>query len=171
MRTVAPVYQSEVCLPSQRGWHVCCQVTMMLFGLMLAYWMNYGFYFHPGSLQWRFPLCFQIVFAVYNIVLTMFLPDTPRWLMWHEPTPDRGLLVLSRLRDKPIDHPVVQREKEDILAAIKLESDEEGTWMDLFRDGGTQANKRFYLALGIQFMQQMTGELISLISVAMKLGY
>jgi len=29
---------------------------------------------------------------------------------------------------------------------------------DLFRDNGNAAHKRFYLALGIQFMQQMTGE-------------
>lgn len=154
---VAPVYQSEVCLPSQRGWHVCCQVTMMLFGLMLAYWMNYGFYFHPGPVQWRFPLLFQMVFAVYIIAVTVFLPDTPRWLMWHESSPDRGVVVLSRLRNRPVDDPVVQTEKEDILTAIRLESQEEGTWTDLFRDGGTAANKRFYLALGIQFMQQMTG--------------
>jgi MFS family permease len=131
---------------------------MLLLGLMLAYWINYGFYFHEGSIQWRFPLLFQIVFAVYVIVITAFLPDTPRWLMLHESTPDRGLLVLSRLRSRPISDPVVQKEKEEILAAINLETNEEGTWMDLFRDGGCAANKRFYLALGAQFMQQTSGK-------------
>lgn len=130
---------------------------MMLFGLMIAYWMNYGFYFHPGPVQWRFPLLFQIVFALYIIVVGVFLPDTPRWLMWHRPTSDEGPVVLARLRNRPIDDPIVTREKEEIIEAISLESEEEGTWMDLFRDGGTKANKRFYLALGIQFMQQMTG--------------
>ncbi|RHZ70339.1 hypothetical protein CDV55_108421 [Aspergillus turcosus] len=155
LTSVAPVYQSEVCLPSQRGWHICCQVTMMLFGLMLAYWMNYGFYFHPSSLQWRFPLCFQMVFAVYIIVVTLFLPESPRWLMFHKPSSDRGVRVISSLRDKPVDDPAVRLEEEDIRHAIGLE--EGGSWSDLLRDGGTAANKRFYLALGIQFMQQMTG--------------
>ena len=40
----------------------------MSFGLMLAYWVKYGFYFHPGNVQWRFPLLFQLVFAVHICV-------------------------------------------------------------------------------------------------------
>lgn len=62
--SVAPVYQSEVCLATQRGWLMCCELTTLLFGLFLAYWINYAFYFHPGGMQWRFPLLFQIVFAL-----------------------------------------------------------------------------------------------------------
>jgi hypothetical protein len=85
---------------------------------MLAYWINYAFYFLPGTTQWRFPLLFQIIFAVYIILVTIWLPETPRWLMFHEASPDRGTLVLSKLRDRPIDHPVVQKEKDEILAAI-----------------------------------------------------
>lgn len=129
----------------------------MLFGLMIAYWINYGFYFHSGPVQWRFPLLFQIIFAVYIIVVTAFLPDTPRWLMWHRPSNSEGPIVLSRLRNRPIDDSLVVGEKNEILEAIRIESQEEGTWMDLFRDGGTRADKRFYLALGIQFMQQLSG--------------
>jgi hypothetical protein len=128
---------------------------------MLAYWINYAFYFLPGTTQWRFPLLFQIIFAVYIILVTIWLPETPRWLMFHEASPDRGTLVLSKLRDRPIDHPVVQKEKDEILAAIALESGEEGTWMDLFRNGGTGNCKRFFLAVGAQFMQQTSGTFTS----------
>jgi MFS family permease len=35
--SVTPVYQSEISAAAQRGWQVCCQLTTMLFGLMLAY--------------------------------------------------------------------------------------------------------------------------------------
>ena len=66
--------------------------------------------------------------------------------------------MLARLRDKPIDHPAVQREKKDILDAIEMENHEQGSWLDLFRGAGIAADKRFYLAVGIQFMQQMSGE-------------
>lgn len=156
--SVTPVYQSEVSAAAQRGWQVCCQLTTMLFGLMLAYWINYGMYFYSGSVQWRFPLLFQCVFAVYILVLTLFLPDTPRWLMRHDGNATRGLLVLSRLRGVDVDHSIVQKEKDDIMEAISIEAEEEGTWGDLFRDNGISAHKRFYLAVGIQFMQQMSGE-------------
>jgi len=155
--SVTPVYQSEISLPEHRGWLVCCQLTSMLGGLMLAYWMNYGFYFHSSSVQWRFPLLFQCIFAIYVIAVTLWLPETPRWLMQHDPTPERGTAVLAKLRGLTSDNPVVQHERTEILNAIALEAKEEGTWMDLFKDHGIQGNKRSYLALGIQFMQQMTG--------------
>ena len=77
--------------------------------------------------------------------------------MRHEESHERGLVVLSRLRNKPMDDPIVQQEANEILEAIRIEAKEEGTWADLFRSNGIAANKRFYLALGIQFMQQMSG--------------
>ncbi|KAJ5281389.1 hypothetical protein N7478_006761 [Penicillium angulare] len=157
LTSVAPVYQSEICLPSQRGWHVSCQLTMMLFGLMLAYWINYAFYFQPGQVQWRFPLTFQALFAIYVLIVTPFLPDTPRWLMLHEPSSERGTIVLAKLRNKPEHDPVVQSERSDIMTAINIEAEEEGSWKSLFTDGGCAVNKRFFLALGIQFMQQTSG--------------
>jgi MFS family permease len=153
--SVTPVYQSEISPAQQRGWQVCCQLTTMLFGLMLAYWINYGFYFHPGGIQWRFPLLFQLVFAVYICVVTPFLPDTPRWLMRHRGVGE-GLVVLAKLRGKSEQDLVVQREKDEIMEAIRIESKEEGTWGDLFKSNGISAHKRFYLAVGVQFMQQMS---------------
>ena len=130
----------------------------MLFGLMLAYWINYGFFYQQDSAQWRFPLAFQAVFAIYCIIITIFLPDTPRWLLRYSASPEKGTAVLARLRGKDVNDPRVQREKNEILNAIEIESREEGTWRDLFRDAGISADKRFYLAVGIQFMQQMSGE-------------
>ena len=130
----------------------------MLFGLMLAYWINYGFFYQQSSLQWRFPLAFQAVFAIYCIGLTTFLPDTPRWLLRYSSSPDKGVAVLAKLRGKHVDDVDVQQEKKEIWDAIEIESREEGTWLDLFRSAGISADKRFYLALGIQFMQQMSGE-------------
>jgi MFS family permease len=134
---------------------------MMLFGLMLAYWINYAFYFHPGAIQWRFPILFQAAFAIYILIIAPFLPDTPRWLILHESTPERGTVVLSKLRNKPIEDVTVQREKNEIMAAINIEAEDEGSWKTLFSDGGCSANKRFFLALGIQFMQQTSGKPLS----------
>jgi MFS family permease len=156
--SVTPVYQSEISAAEQRGWQVCCQLSTMLFGLMLAYWINYGVFFVQSAFQWRFPLLFQCVFAIYILVLTIWLPDTPRWLMRRDGNEDRGLVVLGRLRGLGAESEIVQKEKDEIMEAIAIEEKEEGTWGDLFKDNGIKAHKRFYLALGIQFMQQMTGE-------------
>lgn len=91
-----------------------------------------------------------------KVVVTSFLPDSPRWLIRHDgvDNPERGLKVLSRLRDRPMNDPAVQAEKNAIVAAISIEAAEEGTWRDLFSSNGVQGHKRFALALGIQLMQQ-----------------
>jgi hypothetical protein len=81
---------------------------------------------------------------------------------------ENGLVVLSKLRGKPKDDIAVQTEKDEIMEAIRIESKEEGTWGDLFRSNGISAHKRFYLALGIQFMQQMSG--INIVSNIDQLG-
>ncbi|KAK4185116.1 general substrate transporter [Podospora australis] len=159
--SVCPVYQSEISAHKQRGWQVCCQLTTMLVGLALAYWINYGFYFYQGDAQWRVPLWIQCVFAVYILVLTPFLPDTPRWLFSHGSDAAAGKEVLARLRGKPQDHQEVQQEAEQIQLAIDRETKANNGhtpgWGDLFKPNGVSADKRFYLAIGIQFMQQMTG--------------
>lgn len=85
---------------------------------------------------------------------------------------DEGLVVLAKLRGKSEQDLAVQREKDEILEAIRIESKEEGTWGDLFRSNGIQAHQRFYLALGVQFMQQLSGINIAGMRKANKLpGY
>ncbi|KAK4228127.1 general substrate transporter [Podospora fimiseda] len=156
--SITPVYQSEVSRHEQRGWQVCCQLTTMLVGLALAYWVNYGFYFRPGEAQWRVPLALQCLFAGYILVMVPFLPDTPRWLLHRFPLePEQGREVLARLRGKKEDDEEVRQEVDEILKAVAREVRVEGTWGDLLRGNGVMANKRFALAVGIQFMQQMTG--------------
>lgn len=151
------MYQSEVSQPNHRGWLLACHLSCLLLGLLAAYWINYAFYFYDGDIQWRFPLLFQITGALYILVITVWLPDTPRWLIFQDGSSERGVLVLSKLRNKPVNDPIVQTEKDDILRAIQIERETEGSWRDLFRDGGCQGHRRFFLAVGILFMQQMSG--------------
>jgi len=155
--SICAVYQAEISVATHRGWLTCCQLTTMLFGLMIAYWLNYGLSFTTSTAQWRFPLAFQILFAIYTGFVTIFLPESPRWLMRHQPKSGLGLAVLAALRGQNDDHPQVRSEADEIREAIAVEETEEGGWLDVFRDGGVKGNARVALAMGIQFMQQMTG--------------
>jgi sugar porter (SP) family MFS transporter len=154
--SVAPVYQAEISETGQRGWLVCCQLTTMLVGLGLAYGIDYGFYFYPGEMQWRIPVGLQVVFAGYVLVAGIWVTDTPRWLV-RKGRKGEGKAVLARLRGLEVDDEDVVREVEEIEKAVLMEVQVQGGWGDLFRDNGVMANKRFYLAVGIQFMQQCSG--------------
>jgi hypothetical protein len=49
-----------------------------------------------------------------------FLPDTPRWY-YARGRHDEGDAVLARLNDVPVDSPIVQETKREILLAIEVE--------------------------------------------------
>lgn len=50
-------------------------------GFSLSNWLTLGFSFLSGSIAWRFPLAFQIVFTLIIYILCPFLPDSPRLLI------------------------------------------------------------------------------------------
>jgi len=49
-------------------------------GVMMAYWVDYGFSFVASAAQFRVPLALQIVFAVCTFAGIMVLPESPRWV-------------------------------------------------------------------------------------------
>lgn len=55
-----PTWQSECAKPKQRGMIIILSGAMIALGIMISYWVNYGFYFAAGSVRWRFPIAFQV---------------------------------------------------------------------------------------------------------------
>ena len=50
-----PVWQSEMAPPKIRGFLVLFEGALITLGIMISYWINYGFFFvtNHGSFQWR----------------------------------------------------------------------------------------------------------------------
>lgn len=46
---------------------------------MIAFWVDYGFYFLEGSVPWNFPIAFQSVFTVVVMWGLLYLPESSRW--------------------------------------------------------------------------------------------
>ncbi|CAO3645063.1 unnamed protein product [Cunninghamella echinulata] len=76
-----PVYQSEIAPPHSRGANICYECTLLVIGMSIAYWLEFGLYYVGGAFAWRFPLAFQNVFAIILLFGTLILPETPRWLV------------------------------------------------------------------------------------------
>jgi hypothetical protein len=45
-------------------------------GIMIAYWLNVGFFFPEGSVSWRFPIAFQMVF-IFFMLFCIVSPISP----------------------------------------------------------------------------------------------
>jgi len=68
------------------------------------------------------------VFSGYILLLTLFLPNTPRWLMRHDGNVEKGVEVLARLRGEGVGDVDVLRERGEILEAIEGEGKGEAGW-------------------------------------------
>lgn len=76
---------------------------MITGGICFSYWLDFGFSFlDPSTVAWRFPIGFQIFFAVLILLFILELPESPRWLIL-KGREDEAMSVLSALSDLPPD--------------------------------------------------------------------
>jgi hypothetical protein len=95
------------------------------------------------------------------------LPESPRWLYRHK-RPDEALQVLCDVYDMAPDDPKVMSESSGILEAIELETlHGEYKWSQILKRDEVQTGKRVLLAYGIQFMNQMGGINLVVVSSAL----
>lgn len=76
-----PIIQTEIAAPHRRGLMVGIEYTSQIGGYMLSCWVDYGFNFMlPTNMSWQGPFIIQIIMAFILLVMSFFLPETPRWL-------------------------------------------------------------------------------------------
>ncbi|RFU35482.1 hypothetical protein B7463_g870, partial [Scytalidium lignicola] len=155
--STAPVYLSECSPPRIRGALLTLQGTVTILGVVIAYWLDYGTSYSDAGFQWRFPLGFQAIFAVFLILQVIGLPETPRWLVENDQY-EEGRAVTAALLDKPLD----DEEVTGILADIRslLEEESRGgpfRFRELFTMGKTQNFRRLLITISVQLGQQFTG--------------
>ncbi|KAI9358821.1 general substrate transporter [Pilaira anomala] len=153
-----PVYQAELSPPKSRGAHVAFEASLLTVGVAIAYWLEYGLYFVPGEFAWRFPLAFQMVFAIVLGIASFILPESPRWLQAHG-YEDECKDVLARLwADGDVTHPRCMAEWEEIRDGIELERREGvSSYVELFKKGKMNNRYRVLLGMGGQLIQQFGG--------------
>lgn len=105
-------------------------------------------------MAWRFPLAFQITFAVIIFCSILNLPESPRWLVMQNRN-EEALDILEALNEKPRDDPTIKAELEAIEATVQEMS--KGTYRSLFRMSEYREFHRVALAYVVQMYQQISG--------------
>ncbi|KAL1986050.1 hypothetical protein VTN96DRAFT_7063 [Rasamsonia emersonii] len=153
--STVPTWQSECSKSHRRGPLVMVEGALITGGICISYWLDLAFSFlDPSTVSWRFPIAFQIVFALIILAFVMLLPESPRWLIL-KGREDEATDVLQALLDIPADDPLMVNE----LTAIKesvLESQSAG-YKDLFTMGEDRHFHRVVLAYVNQMFQQISG--------------
>lgn len=104
--------------------------------------------FAEGSISWRLPIAFQILFAVTVMVLIIDLPESPRFLIKSN-RHEEATQVLCRLFDEPETSELVISERQSIIHAIEIDEGEGTTWLSLLKDDSVKTRRRTLLAFAV----------------------
>lgn len=119
-----PTYMSETTISkTKRGPEVAIQCVYLIWGVALAYWVDFGFTRLDTQVSWRFPIALQAFFCLLSFIGMMLLPDTPRWY-YSKNRMEEGDDVLARLFARPLEDGDVQQQKREILDSLELEHKE-----------------------------------------------
>jgi MFS transporter, SP family, arabinose:H+ symporter len=77
LSAVIPTYITEISPEKNRGTLVSLYQLLVVIGILAAYVANY--YFSGMAGNWRYMLGLPLIFAILDIVLLFFLPESPIW--------------------------------------------------------------------------------------------
>ncbi|KAM0247630.1 hypothetical protein ACHAQJ_009770 [Trichoderma viride] len=115
------MYQSEIAPREIRGRIISVFQCFVNFGILIAFWIQYGTSHINGTASWRLPMGLQMI-ATLTLHITMwFMPESPRWLVQQD-RQEEALQVLAQVHaGGDINDSYVQAELAEIVAKISYE--------------------------------------------------
>ena len=150
------MYISESSRAENRGRMVLLEGFFAIGGVALASWIEFGLYYVQGNdVSWRFPIAFQLIFAIIVTSCILFLPESARWLVRKDRV-EEAATVLGRLEDTNGDSEAVAIGLDTIRRSLQDENGSERS-RNPFAFNDTRNFHRTCLAIGVNVIAQMFG--------------
>lgn len=165
LNAIVPAWAGEIADYSSRGQFIAIEFTLNIFGVVVAYWLEYGLAFADGgnsAFRWRFPIAFQIIPLVMLLIVCWAFPESPRWLAKVD-REDEAYYILQRLRGtEGEDKGKAEAELADIRNVVALEQkmSHQQSYFHMFfgtGSGDLHTGRRVQLVIWLQIMQSWTG--------------
>ncbi|EME40821.1 hypothetical protein DOTSEDRAFT_90925 [Dothistroma septosporum NZE10] len=105
LNAIVPVWATETAEHTSRGQFIAIEFTLNIFGVVVAYWLEFGLSFVDGGrspIRWRFPIAFQIIPLLFLLAIVWFFPESPRWLV-KVGRDEEARYILGRLRGQDME--------------------------------------------------------------------
>lgn len=165
LNAIVPVWATETAEHKSRGQFVSIEFTLNIFGVVVAYWLEYGCGFYKNgttSFTWRFPIAFQIIPLIFLLAIVWYFPESPRWLT-KVGREEEARYILGRLRGETgADAGRAEAEFQDIRNIAELErktAKAQSYFAMLFGigSGKLHTGRRVQLVVWLQIMQEWIG--------------
>lgn len=143
-----PLLNAELAPAEVRGALVTLQQLSIEFGILVAFWIDYGTNYIGGSGQgqhaaaWRLPLALQLAPCLILMSGIFFMPESPRWLV-NRNRDDEALTTLAHVRGLDPSHDLVQLEHLEVRAQKMFEEETSREKFPDYQDGSFKS--RFLL--------------------------
>jgi SP family arabinose:H+ symporter-like MFS transporter len=144
----APLYISEIAPPRLRGRLAGMFQFNIVFGILVAFVSN-ALLAGIGENAWRWMLGVAAFPSLLYAVMTLGIPESPRWLLSRKGDREAGIDVLRRIQPEASDAEI-QALANEIIAASNIEGKTGGFWTSRLR-------KPILLAILIAFFNQLSG--------------
>jgi MFS family permease len=159
LNVVCPIFQSEIATKDERGKNVGAHGFMFVFGLSCVNWVALGCFFITNEeMAWRLVFGLQGVPPALLLLIGIWLPESPRWLVMKGRT-NEAYDIMTKLHEtsRTLDsHDIFHAEIATIEQQIEIESHYDLSWIGLFKRPSTR--RRLLLGMFMMFFQQSTGQ-------------
>jgi sugar porter (SP) family MFS transporter len=143
----APTYISEISNKNNRGKLVGMYQFNIVFGILIAYFSNYLLKGFGGVNDWRWMLAVLLIPSLIYTIMTMGIPESPRWLLTIKNDEDSARKNLQEIGVYEID---------ETISEIKISDEKEKAYgtASLFKK---QYKKILSIAFFVAFFNQASG--------------
>jgi sugar porter (SP) family MFS transporter len=143
----APIYISEISTSENRGRLGVLYQFSLVFGILIAFFSNYLLTGFQGSSDWRWMLGVEAIPALMYLLLTLYIPDTPRWQIIFQKDDSAALKTLNQMYGDG-------QQADSVLKQIKTADSTAGNQEKLMNNSN---RKTLLLAFLISFFNQLSG--------------
>uniref|UniRef100_A0A8H7KF15 Major facilitator superfamily (MFS) profile domain-containing protein n=1 Tax=Bionectria ochroleuca TaxID=29856 RepID=A0A8H7KF15_BIOOC len=143
----APTYLAETFPYKSRGWALGLISDFYYVGALVAAGITYRTAKMDNTWSWRIPSIIQGFWSLLCLSTLPFIPESPRWLVYHN-RHEEALRVLAQINsDRDIDDPIVRVQHKEIVDTLEYKKSDAGrlNWKQILKS--PSARKRLSLVI------------------------